>query len=99
MVGYRPAAFWWELVVVGRKLVLLGFLALVVPGSFLQLFAATVVALCLLVVELFAAPFSSPSNNFLAVAAAFALVLTLQGSLGFKLAQVTRRYMPTHMTT
>jgi hypothetical protein len=27
--GYSPAVFWWELVVVGRKLVLSGFLALV----------------------------------------------------------------------
>ena len=45
--GFETRVFWWELVELGRKLLLVGYLALVSPGSILQLFIALVAALAL----------------------------------------------------
>ena len=69
----------------GKKLLLVGFLALVSPGSLLQIWAAAVVALCLLALTVYAAPFRGQTENFLALASALALALTLFGALGFSL--------------
>jgi hypothetical protein len=44
--GFQRRFFWWQLVSLVRTLVLVGFLALVSPGSLLQLFIACIVALC-----------------------------------------------------
>ena len=86
--GYSNGLFWWELVSVARKLLLTGFLALIAPRSVLQLFIATIVALCFLALEIYVTPFARAADNFLSLVANLALVLTLQGSLGFKLAQL-----------
>jgi hypothetical protein len=84
--GYAPRVYWWELVVVIRKLTITGFLALVQPGSLLQLFSAVIFSLCLLAIEIYVQPFETPINNFLSLIAGLALVLTLVGTLGFRLA-------------
>ena len=39
---YKLAASAWELVALGEKLALTGFLALLAPGSWMQIFAGTV---------------------------------------------------------
>jgi hypothetical protein len=51
--GFKPRFFWWQLVDIARKLVLVGFLALVEPGSLLQQFIAVVVSLCFFAIELY----------------------------------------------
>ena len=59
-----------------------GALALVEPGTLLQLFCGVVSAVCFTVLQIWSAPFRMPSNNFLAFSADTALVLHLLGSLG-----------------
>jgi hypothetical protein len=70
-----------------RKLMLTGFLALVSPGSLLQIFIALVVALCLTALEMYVRPFNTLVRTFLSVVTGLALVLTLLGTLGFQIAQ------------
>ena len=36
----EPRFFWWEIVEIGKKLVLVGFFALIVPGTTVQLISA-----------------------------------------------------------
>jgi hypothetical protein len=85
--GFEPRFFWWQLVDIGRKLVLIGFLALVEPGSLLQQFIAVVVSLCFFAIELYLSPFNTLVRSFLSHVSGFALVLTLVGTLGLELAQ------------
>ena len=82
---YEPRVFWWELVEVARKICVTGFLALVEPGTLLQLYLGVVVALCILVLQLYAQPYRLPTDNFLSMVSAAALVLTLLGSLGVQM--------------
>ena len=84
--GYESRVFWWELVELGRKLLLVGYLALVSPGSILQLFIALVAALALVAIDVYVRPFDSLVKTTLSRTSGFALVLTLLGTLGLSLA-------------
>ena len=85
---YNRQTFWWELVEVARKLVLTGYLALVKPGTLLQLYLGLTFALCMLILQLYAAPYRSVGDNFLSAVSASALVLTLLASLGIQLTEL-----------
>ena len=87
--GYQPRVFYWELVEVMRKIVITGFLALVRPGSLLQLYLGVTVALCILILQLHATPYATASDNFLSFVSASALVFTLLASLGIQLTELT----------
>jgi hypothetical protein len=65
---------------------LVGFLALVSPGSLLQQFIAVVAGLCLFAIELYVRPFDSHTKTFLSLTSGFALVVTLLGTLGLSVA-------------
>ena len=82
---YEPRVFWWEMVEVARKLTVTGFVALIEPGTLLQLYLGVAVALCILILQLYAAPYRSPGDDFLSMVSAAALVLTLLGSLGIQM--------------
>ena len=82
---YTHAAYWWELVDVCRKLALTGFLALLRPGSILQLYAAVIVVASISLLQLYTAPYHSLSDNLLSLISALALVLTFLASLGIQL--------------
>ena len=83
--GYNPGYFWWELIELLRKLLLTGFLALLQPGSLLQLFCAIIVALVIFAIELYVRPYDSLVKTFLSLLSGFSIVLTLLGTLGFEL--------------
>lgn len=82
---YATECFAWELVEVLRKLTITGFLALVKPGSLLQLYLGVTIALCILILQLYARPYATYTDNFLSTLSASALVLTLLASLGIQL--------------
>lgn len=86
---YKLEAFAWELVEVARKITITGFLALVKPGSLIQLFLGVSVALCILILQLHATPYVRADDNFLSMVSASALVLTLLSSLGIQLTELT----------
>ena len=87
--SYIPAAFFWELVDVGKKLTFTGFLALVQPGSLTQLYMAVVAALSVLVMQMYANPYRSNADNLLAIISEVALAFTLLGTLGLQTSQYT----------
>ena len=81
---------WWPLVDAGRVFFLTGLLALVEPGTLLQLFCGVVFALCFTSLQSFSAPYRMETNNFLAYIANVAIVLNLLGSLG---TQINAKYV------
>jgi len=88
---YEPHARWWELVEVAKKLTTTGFLALVDPGSLIQMYLAVTCSLLFLVLQLLMRPYRSKSNNLLAMISEVALAFTLLGTLGIN----ASRYAPT----
>ena len=74
--GYREDVAWvWEFIVLARKLIILG-ISLFVWDSFLQSFAAIVVLLCSIAVQLQVKPFELPALNLLEAAALSSLLIT-----------------------
>ena len=88
IAGYRPETYWWQMVDVARKLVLIGLLALFEPGSLLRSYIGVIVAASFLTLEAYIGPNSSKLNHFLATFAAFALFLILLGVLGLELVSI-----------
>ena len=86
---YRPNFWWWELVDMLRRLLLVGFAVVVLPGSINQLALALLLALLCLVLQLQAAPFRILSDGYLATGASFFLVLLLASCIVLKTAALT----------
>ena len=57
------------------------------PGTFLQLYLAAIVTIAFMAIETYKHAYATPELNFLTLIYSVALVLTLQGALGFKLAE------------
>ena len=70
---YRTAAFWWELMEMVRRLVLVGFFVLLRRGSMEQLILALLVCLVYLLVQTQASPYRKADDNTLAICCSFAL--------------------------
>ena len=64
--AFNYRVLWWPLVEASRILLLIGFLALVEPGSLVQIFCAITAAIGYNVLHLWFAPYKDASNNFLA---------------------------------
>ena len=86
---YQPHTFAWELVEIARKITVTGYLALVDPGSLMQLYLGVTVALCILILQVYTQPYLTPTDNFLSMVSASALVLTMLASLGIQLTELT----------
>ena len=80
---YHPSIFWWELLEMFRRLVLLGVL-LLLSGNALQLCLGTLVCACFLLLQVQLRPHASPYDNFLATAGSFALLVMLIVCSAFK---------------
>jgi hypothetical protein len=67
--NYQPQYFWWELVETAKRLLLASFFVLpfLGHGTLVQLFVALVVQLVFLVLQVYAAPFKQPSDNYWAL--------------------------------
>ena len=72
---YAPTFFFWELVEVLKKLILVGVMSVVMPGAINQLVLAFVIALCFLVALMTAKPYKRPEDNVIALAAGFCLAM------------------------
>jgi hypothetical protein len=86
----HPWALYWPLVDAARAILLTGFLALVYPGELFQLLCGLVCAVTFLVLQIWAAPYRTASNNFLAMMVNFSIVLNFVSSLGV---QVNANYV------
>jgi hypothetical protein len=83
-VDYEPRARWWELVEVFKKLVFTGFLALLDPGSLVQMYTAVAVSLVAVVLQVYVAPYRRAADNVLAMISDVALAFTLLGTLALE---------------
>ena len=81
---YTPRARWWELVEVSKKLLLTGFLALLEPGSSMQLFVAVATAIVIFALQLHVSPFRRPSDSLLGIVSEMSLAFTLLGTLALR---------------
>jgi hypothetical protein len=71
---YSKHVYWWELVESMKKLVLTGFLALIVdPGTLIRLFVAIVIAFVTLVMQGIVSPMKSESDNVMSFLSAVML--------------------------
>lgn len=69
----QPAFCWWELVEMIRRLVLIGFLVVVEPGSLIQLVLGTTFAFLFFALQMQAMPYKLKSVAYLAMASSGAL--------------------------
>ena len=70
---FEPAYFWWELLEAWKKLFLVGFALLILPGTIGQLMIAYVFSLVYFLLVSVAAPFKDRGDDFFAKACGFAL--------------------------
>ena len=82
--GYRPSAFWFELVETSRKLILTGFLSIFYPGTILQLYVGLLIAFSLLIAQAWCSPYRKATDNFFAVVSAAGLAFVLLAELGLR---------------
>jgi len=80
---YEPSFFWWELVEMLRRFVLVGLMVLA-QGSMLQLVIGTLLSATFLLFQVQASPYKNMSDDFLASGSSFALVAIFLCSYAFK---------------
>jgi len=80
---FEPHLFWWELVEMLRRLVLVGLMVLA-QGSMLQLVVGTMLSAVFLLFQVQASPYKEMSDDFLASASSFGLVLAFICAYAFK---------------
>ena len=83
---YDVLFFWWELIEMLRRLVLVGLMVVVESGRMMQLAIATMLAIMFLFFQLMASPYSDSRDNFLASTTSFSIVLCFLCAVFFKYA-------------
>jgi len=86
---YVPTAFWWELMEMLRKFLLVGLFVTLAPGSITQISIGTIVCAMYLMVQLQAQPYKNMSDNYLAVATSFSLLMVFFICVIYKYAALT----------
>ena len=71
---YEPQFFYWEIVEMGRRFVLVGLMVLV-QGNLMQLIVGTVLSIAFLLFQVQAQPYAEMSDDFLASSCSFALCI------------------------
>ena len=85
----KPTFYFWELIEMGRRLVLLGFMSVIEPGTVLQLMIANVFSLLYTVIQLQASPYRDESDGYMAVCVSSCITLCLMCCLVFKFDNLT----------
>ena len=86
---YESAFFFWELIEVLKKLLLVGAMSLVMPGTLSQLIIGFVVVLCFQTALLTAKPYTRAEDDIIALATGFALVMFFFFTLILKMQTLT----------
>ena len=86
---YEPGFYAWECLEILRRFFFVGVITVALPaGSVGQMFAALIVAITWLLLVTLAKPFKADSDNAIAVSCSFALVVILNITLVFQLADL-----------
>jgi hypothetical protein len=72
---FRPSFFYFDILELAKKLLLIGFASLIEPGTLLQIMIAVIVSLLFLVLHLQATPFRRYMDNMLATMINLSLVV------------------------
>jgi len=80
---YKPEFFWWELIEMLRRFVLVGLMVLM-QDTMMQLLIGMLLAAAFLLFQVQAAPYMSMTDNLLAAASSFCLVVVFLSSIAFK---------------
>ena len=88
---FKPQYFWWELVLVAQKLIIVGFFVLepFKPGSFIQLMLGMSVVLVFTVVQMQVQPYRNRRDNLLATTCNVSLFSFFLGSVLFRFHELT----------
>ena len=86
---YESDFFWWELMEMARRVVLVGIMVLVWRGSITQLVLATVLNQIFLLLQMQSGPFRDTSDDYLANASSFSLVIVFLCCIIFKIGSLT----------
>ena len=81
---YEPHLFWWEIVEMLRRFLLVGLMVVIYEGSMLQMYIGTLVAAILLFFQVQAGPYKQLADDYLAAASSFALLMLFTCSIIFK---------------
>ena len=83
--------YWWELMEMLRKFILVGLFVTIEPGTILQISSGTIFCATYLMVQLVADPYEHRSDTHLAVSSSFSLLIVLSA----RLERCTRTALPT----
>ena len=86
---YDTAFFFWELLEVLKKLLLVGAMSVVMEGTLNQLVLAFIIVLCFLVMLMVAKPYKRPEDDVIALTVSFALVMFFFFTLILKVQTLT----------
>ena len=91
---FKPQYFWWELVLVAQKLIIVGFFVLepFQPGSFIQLMLGMSVVLVFTVVQMQVQPYRSRRDNLLATTCSVSLFSFFLGSVLYRFYELTNEF-------
>ena len=82
--AYKPISFYWEVVEMGRLFCLVGIAVVIKPGSIFQISLAQSISLIFLVVQHQVGPYKNASDNMVALASSFAIVVFLSSCVIIK---------------
>ena len=91
---YEPAFLWWELLMLWRQLLLVGFAILISPGTIEQLVISFLVTLSYMLLFAVAAPFKNEGDDYFAQACSFALTAVFFFLLVLKVDVLTNEMDP-----
>ena len=86
---FKPQFFYFELVDLARKLLLLGVIVFVSPGSLLQILTGMAIAACVLTIEVHAAALRVPSDGHFASVAGLGILMVLIACFMQRLGELT----------
>ena len=86
---YEPAYLWWELIEAWKKLFLVGFAVVLLPGTFYQLVIGFLFSLVFMLLMCIAQPFKDDGDDYFAKACCFALTSLFFFSLVLKVGTLT----------
>ena len=86
---YEPHLFWWELIEMLRRFILIGVMVRVYNGTMVQLVIGALAAMSLLLIQVQASPYISRASNHLAIVCSFAVCCVFLCCLAFKYASLT----------
>jgi len=86
---FKPELWWWEVVELLKRVVLVGLMQLVWYGEVLQVLLGTLLAMSFLLFQLAASPYADPSLNLVASISSYCLVVFFFMCIALKYSSLT----------